>query len=168
MIGHELSHHFDDQGRKFDPKGNFADWWTPQDVTRFTALTDKVVKQYAGYDAACPDTHINGELTLGENMADLAGVNVALDAYHISLNGQDAAGHRRFYRRPALLPGLRPDLADQDPRCGAASADHDRSAHSPGQYRGFVVRNLDAWYKAFDVKPGEKYYLAPADRIKIW
>ncbi|TPG14554.1 M13 family metallopeptidase [Sphingomonas oligophenolica] len=166
VIGHELSHHFDDQGRKFDPKGNFSDWWQPQDVTSFTGLTDKVVKQYAAYEPI-PGGHVNGELTLGENMADLAGVNVALDAYHISLKG----------KTPPVIDGFTGDqrfflgfgqIWQTKSREAAIRQQITTDPHTPGQYRGYVVRNLDAWYKAFDVKPGESYYLAPADRIKIW
>jgi putative endopeptidase len=166
VIGHEISHHFDDQGRKFDKEGKLADWWTPEDVKRFTALTDKVVKQYAAYEPL-PGTHVNGELTLGENMADLAGLNVALDAYHTSLDGKPAkvleglTGDQRFflgfaqiwrqkYRDAALLQQVTVD------------------PHTPGFLRPNVVRNVDAWYTAFGVKPGQTLYLAPADRIKVW
>ena len=166
VIGHEISHHFDDQGRKFDKEGKLADWWTPEDVKRFTALTDKVVKQYAAYEPL-PGTHVNGELTLGENMADLAGLNVAYDAYHASLGGKPAkvleglTGDQRFflgfaqiwrqkYRDAALLQQVTVD------------------PHTPGFLRPNVVRNVDAWYTAFGVKPGQTLYLAPADRIKVW
>lgn len=166
VIGHELSHHFDDQGRKFDPKGNFADWWTPADVERFNALTDKVVAQYGAYEPI-PGSHVNGKLTLGENMADLAGINVAYDAYKLSLKGKKApvidgfTGDQRFFmgfgqvwQTKAREASIKNQLTT-DP-------------HTPGQWRAYVVRNLDAWYPAFNVKPGQKYYLAPADRIKIW
>ncbi|GAO39745.1 peptidase M13 family protein [Sphingomonas changbaiensis NBRC 104936] len=166
VIGHELSHHFDDQGRKFDKTGKLADWWTEQDATRFKTYTDRVVAQYHGYEPL-PGTHVNGELTLGENMADLAGLNVAYDAYKISLGGKPApvidgwTGDQRFflgyaqiyrakYRDPILL-----QILTTDP-------------HTPGNWRPYVVRNLDAWYTAFDVKPGSKYYLAPDQRIKVW
>ncbi len=166
VIGHEISHHFDDQGRKFDKFGKLADWWTPQDIARFKVLTDKVVKQYAAYEPL-KGSHVNGELTLGENMADLAGVNVAYDAYHKALGGKTApvidgfTGDQRFflgfaqvwrqkYRDPALLRGLTTD------------------PHTPGHYRPYVSRNLDAWYTAFNVKAGESLYLAPADRVKVW
>ncbi|MFD1610442.1 M13 family metallopeptidase [Sphingomonas tabacisoli] len=166
VIGHELSHHFDDQGRKFDKTGKLADWWTAEDATRFKAYTDRVVAQYGGYEPL-PGKHVNGELTLGENMADLAGLNVAYDAYKISLAGKPApvidgfTGDQRFflgyaqiyrakYREPILL-----QLLTTDP-------------HTPGNWRPYVVRNLDAWYAAFDVKPGSKYYLAPDQRIKVW
>jgi putative endopeptidase len=166
VIGHEISHHFDDQGRKFDKEGKLSDWWTPEDVKRFTALTDKVVKQYGAYEPL-PGTHVNGELTLGENMADLAGVTVSLDAYHKSLHGKPAkviggyTGDQRFflgfgqvwrtkYRDAALLNQIT------------------NNEHTPGHFRPLVVRNLDSWYQAFGVKAGEKLFLAPADRIKVW
>ncbi len=166
VIGHEISHHFDDQGRKFDPKGNLVEWWTPQDVTRFKAYTDKVVAQYGAYEPI-PGMKVNGELTLGENMADLAGVNVAYDAYKISLNGKPApvidgyTGDQRFFlgfgqvwQNKAREAAIRQQITT-DP-------------HTPGNWRPYVVRNMDAWYTAFGVKPGEKFYLAPGDRIKVW
>jgi len=166
VIGHEISHHFDDQGRKFDAKGNLTEWWTPQDVTRFKAYTDRVVKQYAAYEPL-PGAHVNGELTLGENMADLAGANVAYDAYKISLKGKPApvvggyTGDQRFFlgfgqvwQTKARDASVRQQLTT-DP-------------HTPGNWRAYVVRNLDPWYPAFEVKPGQAYYLAPADRIKVW
>ena len=166
VIGHELSHHFDDQGRKFDPKGNFSDWWTAEDVKRFNALTDKVVAQYAAYEPI-PGSHVNGKLTLGENMADLAGINVAYDAYKLSLKG----------KKPPVLDGFTGDqrffmgfgqVWQTKAREASIKNQLTTDPHTPGQWRAYVVRNLDAWYPAFDVKPGQKYYLAPADRIKIW
>ena len=166
VIGHELSHHFDDQGRKYDPTGKLADWWTPQDVTRFTALTDKLVKQYDAYEPL-PGQHVQGALTLGENMADVAGLTVAHAAYLKSLGGKPAptiagtSGDQRFflgwaqvwrtkYREPALRQQLLTD------------------PHSPGDQRVDEVRNQDAWYDAFGIKPGAKLYLAPDRRVKVW
>jgi len=166
VIGHEISHHFDDQGRKFDKDGKLSDWWTAEDITRFKGLTDKVVKQYGGYEPL-KGSPVNGELTLGENMADLAGINVALDAYHTSLGGAPAkvidgfTGDQRFflgfaqiwrskYRDPALLNQI-----TNDP-------------HTPGFLRVNVVRNLDAWYEAFGVKESQALYLTPEARIKVW
>ncbi|MDP1026349.1 M13-type metalloendopeptidase [Sphingomonas sp. KR1UV-12] len=166
VIGHEISHHFDDQGRKFDPKGNLVEWWTPQDAERFKGYTDRVVAQYGAYEPI-PGMHVNGELTLGENMADLAGINVAYDAYKISLDGKPApvidgyTGDQRFFlgfgqvwQNKAREAAIRQQLTT-DP-------------HTPGNWRPYVVRNVDAWYDAFGVKPGDKFYLAPADRIKVW
>jgi putative endopeptidase len=166
VIGHEISHHFDDQGRKFDPQGKLSDWWTAEDVKRFEAYTAKVVKQYGAYEPL-PGSKVNGELTLGENMADLAGVNIAYDAYKLSLGGKPAkviagyTGDQRFflgfgqiwrtkYRDAALQQRLTTD------------------PHTPGNYRAYVVRNLDAWYNAFPSKPGEKFYLPQSERIRIW
>ncbi|RZM25568.1 MAG: M13 family peptidase, partial [Sphingomonas sp.] len=166
VIGHEISHHFDDQGRKYDASGKLTDWWTPQDVARFKVFTDKLVAQYDAYEPL-PGQHIQGGLTLGENIADLAGLTVSLDAYHRALGGKPApvidgtTGDQRFYdgwaqvwrvkwRDPALQQAL---LSDP---------------HSPGHQRVLTVRNLDPWYAAFGAKPGEKSYLAPEARVRIW
>ena len=166
VIGHELSHHFDDQGRKYDKTGKLTEWWTAEDVKRFTALTDKLVKQYDAYEPI-PGQHIQGGLTLGENMADLAGLAVAYDAYHRSLGGKPApviggmTGDQRFYLGYAQVwrskfrePALRSQLLS-DP-------------HSPGQFRTAEVRNVDAWYAAFGAQPGDALYLAPGDRVRVW
>ena len=166
VIGHELSHHFDDQGRKYDPIGKLADWWTAEDVKRFTAMTDQLVKQYDAYEPL-PGLHIKGGLTLGENMADLAGLALAYDAYHRSLGGKPApvigglTGDQRFYLGYAQVwrikfrePALRSQVISNE--------------HSPGPFRTAEVRNVDTWYKAFGVKPGDKMYLAPGDRVKVW
>ncbi len=166
VIGHEISHHFDDQGRKFDKKGNLTEWWTAEDAKRFKVYTDQVVAQYGAYEPL-PGSKVNGELTLGENIADLAGLTVAYDAYKLSLNGKPApvldgfTGDQRFflgwaqvwrnkYREPYLQ-----QILTTDP-------------HTPGNWRPHVVRNLDSWYSAFDVKPGTEYYLTPEQRIKVW
>ena len=166
VIGHELSHHFDDQGRKYDPTGKLADWWTAEDVKRFTAMTDQLVKQYDAYEPL-PGLHIKGGLTLGENMADLAGLALAYDAYHRSLGGKPApvinglTGDQRFYLGYAQVwrikfrePALRSQVISNE--------------HSPGPYRTMEVRNVDAWYNAFGVKPTDKMYLAPGQRVKVW
>jgi putative endopeptidase len=166
VIGHEISHHFDDQGSKYDETGALKDWWTPGDVQRFTALTKKLVEQYNKYEAL-PGKFVNGELTLGENIGDLAGLSIAYDAYKASLKGQEApvlgglTGDQRFYlgwaqvwrqkmREPTLV-----QLLLTDP-------------HSPTRYRALVVRNLDPWYEAFGAKPGNKLYLAPEQRVRVW
>ncbi|MEY2925721.1 MAG: hypothetical protein RL367_198, partial [Pseudomonadota bacterium] len=166
VIGHEISHHFDDQGRKFDPKGNLADWWTPEDVKRFKALTDKVVSQYGAYEPL-KGSHVNGELTLGENMADLAGLTIAYDAYKLSLGGKPApvinglTGDQRFFLGFGQI--WRSKFRDAALQLQLAT-----DPHTPANFRPYVVRNLDGWYAAFGAKPGETYYLAPADRIRIW
>ncbi|EQB30918.1 M13 family metallopeptidase [Sphingobium ummariense] len=166
VIGHELSHHFDDQGAKYDETGKLSQWWTDQDVANFKALTDKLVAQYDAYEPF-PGAHVKGAFTLGENIGDLAGLAVALDAYHASLGGKPApiidgtTGDERFYlgwaqvwRRNYREANLRQRLVT-DP-------------HSPSQYRADIVRNYDAWYDAFKPAPGSKIYLKPEDRVKIW
>lgn len=165
VIGHEISHHFDDQGRKFDKTGNLADWWSPQDISRFQAMTGKVVAQYGGYEPIA-GSHVNGELTLGENMADLAGLAIAYDAYKMSLHGKPDkvidgyTGDQRFFLgfgqvwRTKMREAALQQQLTTDP-------------HTPGMYRPNVVRNFDAWYKAFNVRDG-KLYLPPEQRIRIW
>ncbi|MGI4878863.1 MAG: M13 family metallopeptidase [Janthinobacterium lividum] len=166
VIGHEISHHFDDQGRKYDKRGTLADWWTAQDIARFKVLTDKVVAQYAAYQPL-PGLHVNGELTLGENMADLAGINVAYDAYHKSLNGKPApvidgmTGDQRFFLGFA-------QIWRQKYRDAALLQQTTTDPHTAGFLRPNVARNLDAWYAAFGAKPGETLYLSPEERIKVW
>ncbi|KTF67282.1 M13 family metallopeptidase [Sphingomonas sp. HT-1] len=166
VIGHELSHHFDDQGAKYNKEGRLTDWWTPADVAAFKARTDALAAQYDAY-MPLPGMHVNGRLTLGENTADLAGLSVAHDAYVKSLGGKPApviggtTGDQRFYlgwaqvwRRNYREANLRQRLLT-DP-------------HSPSEQRAWVVRNLDPWYGAF--KPGntDKLFLAPEKRVRIW
>jgi putative endopeptidase len=166
VIGHEMSHHFDDQGSKYDIKGNLSDWWTASDVANFKRLSQDLVKQYDAYEVF-PGAHVKGEFTLGENIGDLAGMLSAYDAYHASLGGQEPpvidglTGDQRFYlawaqvwRRNYREANLRARLLT-DP-------------HAPSEFRTDIVRNFDPWYDAFDVKPGQKLYLAPADRVRIW
>jgi putative endopeptidase len=166
VIGHEMSHQFDDQGSKYDLHGNLVDWWTPADSQNFQSRIDQYERQINAYEPL-PGLHVNGKLTMGENVADLAGLTVAHDAYIASLNGapppvvDGMSGDQRFYlgwaqvwRCKTREPALRQQLLT-DP-------------HSPCPVRTDVVRNMDPWYSAFDVKPGEKLYLAPADRVRIW
>ncbi len=165
VIGHELSHHFDDQGAKYDETGKLNQWWTDQDVANFKGLTDKLVKQYDAYEPF-PGAHVKGAFTLGENIGDLGGLAVALDAYHASLGGKKApvidglSGDERFFlgwaqvwRRNYREANLRQRLVT-DP-------------HAPSQYRTDIVRNFDAWYDAFKPAPG-KITLTPEQRVKIW
>jgi putative endopeptidase len=166
VIGHELSHHFDDQGAKYDSKGQLIDWWTPGDTKAFTARLDKLEQQYNAYEPL-PGMHVNGKLTMGENVADLAGLTVAHDAYIASLGGKappvidGTTADQRFYfgwaqvwRRNYREANLRQRLLT-DP-------------HSPSEQRANIVRNMDPWYPAFGVEAGQKLYLAPADRVRIW
>ncbi len=167
-IGHEISHGFDDQGSKYDADGTLRDWWTPADRKNFDARTEALAKQYDLYEPL-PGIHINGKLTLGENIADLAGLVIAYKAYHLSLNGKPApvlsgyTGDQRFYI--AYSQSWR-----QLNRDGRVRAQLLGNPHSPEAYRvNGVVRNDDGWYAAFpDIKPGQKYYLPPAQRVHLW
>jgi len=166
VIGHEISHHFDDQGSHYDETGALREWWTAEDRTRFNALTAQLVAQYDAYEPL-PGRRVQGALTLGENIADLAGLTVAYDAYRHSLGGREApvidgmTGDQRFYlgwaqvwrrkyREANLLQRLLTD------------------PHSPSEQRVAVVRNLDPWYAAFRPNPGDALFLAPERRIRIW
>ena len=167
VIGHEISHGFDDQGAKFDGTGSQSNWWTPQDKTNFKAKTDALVAQFNTYEPL-PGLHVNGSFTQGENIADLAGLTISYKAYHISLGGKDAptldgfTGDQRFY----LSFG---QIWRAKYREGSLRAQVLSNEHSPGQFRADgATRNLDPWYAAFDVKPGEKYYLAPDQRVHLW
>jgi putative endopeptidase len=133
VIGHEISHGFDDKGSQSDGDGNLRDWWTKEDRANFKAKTDMLVKQYNGY-SPLPGYNVNGELTLGENIGDNSGAAIAYKAYKISLGGK-GAGDRRPDRRPALLHGLRPGVAQQDARRAADQLQVKTDPHSPGQFR---------------------------------
>ena len=166
VIGHEMSHHFDDQGAKYDAHGRLTQWWTDADVQRFNALSKRLVDQYDAYEPL-PGMRVKGALTLGENSADLAGLSAAYDAYHASLGGKPApvlggyTADQRFYlgwaqvwRRNYREANLRQRLLT-DP-------------HAPSQQRTDIVRNMAPWYAAFQPKPGDKLYLTPDARVKIW
>lgn len=167
VIGHEITHGFDDQGRKIDANGAVRDWWTAEDAARFDAAAKAFGAQYAGYEAA-PGAFINPDLTMGENIADLAGLEVAYDAYHRSLDGKPApvidglTGDQRFFL--AFAQAWR-DKAREDSIKQQVASD----PHSPSRWRIIgPVRNVDAWYKAFNVGADAKYWLKPEDRTKIW
>lgn len=166
VIGHEISHGFDDQGRQFDAKGALRDWWTAEDNKAFTERAKKLVAQYNAYEPL-KGTHINGELTLGENIADIAGLQIAYDAWKMSLGGKPApvidgmTGEQRFFL--GYAQSWRSKRRDE-----AKLAQLTSDPHSPDAERTKTVRNMDAWYDAFGAKPGDKLYLAPADRVKIW
>jgi putative endopeptidase len=166
VIGHEISHSFDNLGAGFDAEGRLRNWWTPSDLAHFTAAGQALVRQYDAYEAF-PGLHLNGRLELGENIADVAGLTAALDAYHASLHGRPApvigglTGDQRFFlayaqahRALTREAALRAQIATNE--------------HAPDQWRAETVRNLDAWYPAFNVRPGQAMYLAPADRVRIW
>jgi putative endopeptidase len=169
VIGHEISHGFDDQGRKSDGNGVLRDWWAPEDARKFEAQANRLGAQYEAYTFAnLPNMHINGKATMGENIGDLGGTLISLDAYHASLGGKPApviggfTGDQRFFlgwgqvwRTMQRPEALRQQLVS-DP-------------HSPGQVRAIApLRNVDAWYQAWGVKPGDRLYIAPEDRVRIW
>jgi putative endopeptidase len=166
VIGHEISHSFDNLGAGFDAEGRLRNWWTPADLAHFQAAGQALVRQYNAYEAF-PGLHLNGQLTLGENIADLAGLTAALDAYHASLHGRPApvigglTGDQRFFLAYAQAHRL---LA----REAAMRAQIATNEHAPDPWRAETVRNIDAWYTAFNVRPGQAMYLAPADRVRVW
>jgi predicted metalloendopeptidase len=166
VIGHEISHSFDDQGAQFDAEGRLRNWWTDEDRRHFEEASARLVKQYDAYQVF-PDLSVNGKLTLSENIADVAGLAVAYDAYRLSLNGQPApevaglSGDQQFFlsfaqawRAKVREPALRQQVVTD--------------GHAPDEFRADSVRNVDAWYQAFDVKPGQKLYLAPEERVRVW
>jgi putative endopeptidase len=165
VIGHEISHHFDDQGAKYDENGRLADWWTPQDVAAFEAAGRRLIEQYNAYEVL--GERINGELTLGENIADLAGLSIAYDAYRTSLGGREApvidglTGDQRFFLGWAQVWRRNHRDADMLQRLTTG-------AHSPSTQRVWVMRNLDQWYDAYGIAPGQRLYLAPDERVRIW
>ncbi len=166
VIGHEISHSFDNTGAEFDADGRLANWWTPEDQAHFKAAGQKLVEQYNAYEPL-PGLHINGQQTLGENIADVSGLAIAHAAYVKSLGGKPApvidglSGDQRFFL--AFGQSWRTKTRD-----AALRAQVIGDGHSPGEFRAQTVRNLDAWYDAFKVKPGEKLYLDPKQRVKIW
>jgi putative endopeptidase len=159
IIGHEISHSFDDTGSQFDATGRFVNWWTPEDMAHFKAASAKLVAQYDAYKPF-PDAHVNGTLTLSENIADVAGLSAAYDAYR-ALGHATPDGDRAFFLSfaQAWKSKWREPLARQ-----LLLTD----GHAPDEFRADTVRNLDGWYEAFGVKPGERLYLAPPDRVRVW
>jgi predicted metalloendopeptidase len=166
VIGHEISHSFDDSGSLFDATGKLNNWWTAEDMKHFQASADQLVRQYDAY-RPFPDLPINGRQTLGENIADVAGLAAAYDAYRLSFGGKEApvrqgfTGDQQFFisyaqswREKSREPLLRQQILTD--------------GHAPASFRPATVRNLDAWYAAFPIKPGQTLYLAPADRVRIW
>ena len=167
VIGHEIGHGFDDQGSKYDGDGNLRSWWSDADRSAFDVLGKKLVAQFNAFEPI-PDQHVNGELTLGENIGDLAGVTIGYKAYHMSLGNDEGkvidglTGDQRFFMGYAQV--WRSKMREDALRARLLS-----DPHSPGEYRvNGIVGNVDAFYQAFDVKEGDKMYLSPEDRVKIW
>ncbi|WDE06548.1 M13 family metallopeptidase [Thalassomonas viridans] len=167
VIGHEMGHGFDDQGSKYDAEGNLRNWWSEEDLAEFAKRTKSLVDQYQGYQVF-DDLHVNGELTLGENIGDLSGVTIAYKAYKASLNGKEApvidglTGDQRFFMGYAQI--WRSKMVEKTLRNRVAT-----DPHSPGEFRALgSLSNMNEFYQAFDVKEGDAMYLPPEKRVKIW
>jgi len=167
VIGHEMTHGFDDEGRRIDAAGVLRNWWAPPDAKTFEKRANMLAAQFAAFEPL-PGLHINPQLTMGENIADLGGLVVALDAYHLSLRGEPApvidgyTGEQRFFL--AYAQSWRGKPRDEALRYQLVS-----DVHSPRRFRvNGVVPNIDAWYRAFGVKPGDRLYVLPAQRVSIW
>ena len=166
VIGHEISHSFDNLGADFDSTGRLHNWWTPADLKHFEEAGTALAAQYDGYEAF-PGLHLNGKQELGENIADVAGLTAAYEAYRKSLNGKEApvidglTGDQRFFL--AFAQSWRTKMRDKALRARVAT-----DVHAPAMWRVQTVRNLDAWYQAFNVQPGQKLYLAPDKRVHVW
>lgn len=167
VIGHEIGHGFDDQGRKFSADGSLDDWWTEADATAFTERTKSLIEQYSEFEAL-PGLKVNGAITIGENIGDLGGLNMALHAYRLSLNGEEApvidglTGEQRFFLAWAQV--WRAKYRDEALRMLVLS-----DPHSPPYFRvNGAVRNMDEWYEAFGVQPTDELYLPPENRVRIW
>lgn len=168
VIGHEISHGFDDQGATFDAEGNLKDWWTAEDLTKFTALGDALAAQYSALEPL-PGVKVDGKFTLGENIGDLGGINAAYDGLQLYLKEN---------KNPGLIDGYTPEqrlfiswatIWRSKMRDEALKNQVKTDPHSPGMYRGYVpLLNLDTFYSAFDIKPGDGMYVEPAKRVKIW
>jgi predicted metalloendopeptidase len=165
-IGHEISHSFDTGGALFDASGAMRNWWTPADFKNFQAAADMLAKQFDSYEAL-PGLHVNGKLTINENIADVAGLGAAYEAYKASLGGKPSpvinglTGDQRFFI--AFAQSWAAKWRPQSLRQIVLT-----NEHAPDQFRAQTVRNIDAWYPAFNVQPGQKLYLAPNQRVKIW
>src|ERR1051325_6452966 len=165
-IGHEISHSFDDTGSQFDAYGRLLNWWTPEDLQHFHAAADRLAAQYDPYEPL-PGLHVNGKLTLSENIADVAGLSAAYDAYRTAYAGKPSTNANGFPDDQPLFiayaQSWRGKLRPEFLRVLLAT-----DGHAPDQYRADTVRNIDAWYTAFNIQPGRKLYLAPEARVRVW
>jgi len=166
VIGHEISHTFDTEGSSFDSKGRVRNWWTPADLAHFEASTAKLAAQYDSYKPF-PDISVNGKQTLAEDIADVAGISAAYDGYHASLQGKPAPAQDGFTADQQFFIAFAQNYGSKE-REASLRRRVLTDSHAPAQYRALTVRNIDAWYAAFDVQAGEALYLAPADRVRIW
>jgi putative endopeptidase len=169
VIGHEITHGFDDQGRKSDGEGVLRDWWAPEDATKFEAQATRLGSQYESYDfPALPGLHITAKLTMGENIADLGGILLALDAYKLSLGGKPGPVIEGFTPEQRVFMGWA-QVWRTLYRDDALRQQIVNDSHSPGQIRAFApLRNVDAWYDAFGIEEGSPHYVKPEERVRIW
>jgi len=166
VIGHEISHTFDSEGSAFDSKGRVRNWWTASDLEHFNASTARLAAQYDSYKPF-PDLSVNGKQTLAEDIADVAGLSAAYDGYHAALGGKPAPELEGFTGDQQFFIAFGQNWGSKN-REAALRRQVMTDSHAPGQYRAATVRNIDAWYPAFDVKPGQKLYLPPEERVRIW
>jgi len=166
VIGHEISHSFDDQGAQFDASGRLANWWTPEDLAHFNAVGERLVAQYNAYEPL-PGVHINGKLTLSENIADVAGVAAAYDGYRLAYADKKLPDLDGFTADQRFFIGYGQAWRTKD-RPEAMRSQLMTDGHAPGEFRADAVRNVDAWYGAFDVLSSQKLYLSPEARVKVW
>ncbi len=166
VIGHEISHTFDTEGSAFDAQGRLRNWWTPADLEHFTDATAKLAAQYDTYKPF-PDLSVNGKQTLAEDIADLAGVSAAYDGYHAALDGKPAPVQDGFTGDQQFFIAFGQNWASKT-REAALRQQVMTDPHAPAPYRADTIRNVDAWYAAFNVQPGQELYLAPPQRVRIW
>jgi len=166
VIGHEISHTFDSEGSAFDSKGRVRNWWTPADLAHFNAAIGRLAAQYDTYKLFS-DLAVNGKQTLGENIADVAGIAAAYDGYRASLAGKTAPAQDGFSGDQQFFIAFGQNYGSKT-REAALRQQVMTDGHAPSEFRADTVRNIDAWYAAFDVQPGQKLYLAPPDRVQIW
>jgi len=165
-IGHEISHSFDDQGSQFDAHGRLADWWTPEDMAHFKASGAQLVAQFDAY-RPFPDLAVNGKQTLSENIADLAGLAASHDAWLLSLRGKPAPSTQGFSGEQEFFLSYVQSWRSKQ-REASLRQQIITDGHAPDEYRGDIVRNLDAWYPAFDVQAPQALFLLPKDRVRVW
>ncbi|HXE31813.1 MAG TPA: M13 family metallopeptidase, partial [Terriglobales bacterium] len=166
VIGHEVSHTFDTEGSTFDAQGQLRNWWTPADLRHFDSVTSRLAAQYSAYHPF-PDLAVNGRQTLAEDIADVAGLAAAFDALHAADKGHPGPTVADFSPDQQFFIAFGQNYAEKV-RDAALRRQVLTDPHAPGRYRADTVRNLDPWYALFQVKPGQKLYLAPTDRIRIW
>ncbi len=166
IIGHEISHTFDSEGAAFDSMGRVRNWWTPEDLAHFDTVTAALAAQYDTY-TPFPDLHVNGRQTLGESIADVAGLAAAYDAFHASLKGGTAPKVENFTGDQQFFIAFGQNWGSVT-RDAALRQQVLTDPHAPGEYRALTVRNEDGWYTTFDIQSTDKLYLAPNNRVRIW